>query len=547
MIFSYAEASGQNNKDRERPNIVFFLADDCTKWDLGCYGSPNSITPTIDMLAAKGMKFNNCYQSAPMCSPTRHSIMTGMYPVKTGAYPNHTYVRSDVKSTVNYLKPLGYRVALSGKRHILPQSVFDYEYLDGSADKELNPEFDKIDGFLKDAKSKGDKFCLYVCSTEPHTPWNRGDTTLFDKDKIVLPPNLADTKRTRSDFRDYLAEINYLDGQVKSMLELLKSNGLEENTIFIFSSEQGNSFPFAKWTCYNAGLTTALIAYWPGKIRAGTESEALVEYIDLLPTFIEMAGGEPAREMDGQSLVPLIQGTKKDNGRKYTFGLQTSRGIYFGPEYYGIRTVSDGTFRLIVNLSPEVPFKNSVTERQQFFKEWQSSSNVFYQNLAYRYQYRPKIELYNDREDPYNLVNLAQDPRYLEKITELKAALQKWMLACGDQGQETELRALKHMRHSLDGEKMVVEMDLSPSHKNGNFEVHGDGYYTFYIEGKADVYVDGNFIAQGDDKKLMLGRYGVIGLSKGKHVFELKNQTGQFPKLSWSGPGFDKRKFNQPD
>ena len=108
------------------PNIVFILADDCTKYDIGCYGSPDSKTPTIDSLAAYGMKFNRCYQAAPMCSPTRHSIYSGLYPVRSGAYPNHTNAYDDVKSASHYLKPLGYRVALTGKTHIAPTSVFDF-------------------------------------------------------------------------------------------------------------------------------------------------------------------------------------------------------------------------------------------------------------------------------------------------------------------------------------------------------------------------------------------------------------------------------------
>ncbi|WP_230981257.1 sulfatase family protein [Echinicola salinicaeni] len=534
IVFLHSSVFGQGNNS-EKTNIVFFLADDCTKWDLSTYGSKDAITPTIDWLAENGLKFNRAYQSAPMCSPTRHAIMTGMYPVRTGAYPNHTYVREDVKSTVDYLNPLGYRVALSGKRHILPKEVFDYEYLDGSETRELNPDFNKIDAFLKDAKAKEDNFCLYVCSTEPHSPWNRGDTTLFDKEKITLPPYLADTKSTRESFRNYLAEINYMDGQVKRVLELLKENDLDENTLFVFSSEQGNSFPFAKWTCYNAGLSTGMIAYWPGKIEKGMQSDAQVEYIDLLPTFIELAGGENPKGLDGKSLVPLLKGKDSSDFRKYNFGIQTSRGIYFGPEYYGIRSVSDGEYRLIVNLSPEVPFKNSVTERDKFFKEWIASDDIQYQNLAHRYQYRPKIELYNDQKDPYNLNNLAIQAGYGEKINELYGSLMEWMAYCGDQGLETELRSLKHMRFNIDDEKMIVKMNFSPKQKNGNITVERKGYYTFYVEGDASIYVDGELIAKGQEGKLKFGRYGVIGLDQGNHIVEVKGSEEQ-AKIFWSGP-----------
>ncbi len=113
----------------DRPNIVFILADDATNWDFGSYGSEDAITPNIDKLAEEGLKFNRCYQAAPMCSPTRHNIYTGLYPLNSGAYPNHTFAQEGTKSIVHYLEPLGYRVAFTGKRHIAPVDVFPFEYL----------------------------------------------------------------------------------------------------------------------------------------------------------------------------------------------------------------------------------------------------------------------------------------------------------------------------------------------------------------------------------------------------------------------------------
>ncbi|MCD6392776.1 MAG: sulfatase-like hydrolase/transferase, partial [Planctomycetes bacterium] len=102
-------------KPSKKPNFMFIIADDCTFRDIGCYGG-QAHTPNIDKFAAEAMRFTDCFQAAPMCSPTRHNIYTGIYPVKSGAYPNHTHVNPGVKSIVHYLKPLGYRVALNGKR-----------------------------------------------------------------------------------------------------------------------------------------------------------------------------------------------------------------------------------------------------------------------------------------------------------------------------------------------------------------------------------------------------------------------------------------------
>ena len=112
-----------------KPNLVLFLADDCTYRDIGVYGSPNPTTPTLDRLASQGMKFNRCYQASSMCSPTRHNLFSGRYPVRSGAYPNHTFADDSIKGMPHYLKQLGYRVAFIGKWHIGPATVYPFEYL----------------------------------------------------------------------------------------------------------------------------------------------------------------------------------------------------------------------------------------------------------------------------------------------------------------------------------------------------------------------------------------------------------------------------------
>ena len=111
----------------EKPNLVLFMADDCSYFDLGCYGSADSRTPNIDRFATEGVRFTKAYQAPPMCSPTRHNIYTGLWPVKTGAYPNHTMVKEDTIRIIQHLKPAGYKVALIGKLHVKPSSVFPWD------------------------------------------------------------------------------------------------------------------------------------------------------------------------------------------------------------------------------------------------------------------------------------------------------------------------------------------------------------------------------------------------------------------------------------
>lgn len=430
-------AAGKNNVSK--PNFLFVLGDDCTFRDIGCYGGQAS-TPNIDTLAANGMKFSQSFQAAPMCSPTRHNIYTGIYPVKSGAYPNHTFAKNGTKSIVHYLKPLGYRVGLSGKRHISPQEVFPFEYLG----KGKNPDFGKIDTFIKDAKDKSQPFCLFACSNEPHRPYTKGDPSIYPPAKIKLPPYFVDTPETRSQMSKYLAEITYLDWQLGELLNILDKHKLADNTLVIFTSEQGSGFPFAKWTCYDSGLQNALIARWPGKIKSDSVSDAMIEYVDITPTFVEAAGGIPAKILDGKSFLPVMTG-KKNTHKDYVYGIMTTRGINNGSDYYGIRNIRSKNYKYINNLTPDVQFKNDAMRTVEF-RSWleKAKTDPDAADKVRRYQHRPAEELYDIKKDPYEWNNLAGDPKYANVKADLKQKLKEWMKAQGDKGQQTELEAFEH-------------------------------------------------------------------------------------------------------
>jgi len=426
-----------------KPNFVFIIADDCTFRDIGCYGG-QAYTPNIDKLASEGMRFTQCFQSAPMCSPTRHNIYTGLYPVKSGAYPNHTFAKEGTKSVVHYLKPLGYRVALSGKKHINPKEIFPFEY----SGKDNNPDFAAIEKFIKECKQRETPFCLFACSNEPHSPWNKGDASRYDATKLKLPPYFVDTKETRENMTRYLAEITYYDGQVGQTLALLDKYNLADNTLVIVVSEQGSSFPFGKWTCYDTGLQSAFIARWPGKIKPGIVSNALIEYVDVLPTYIEAAGGTPPSILDGKSLLPVLLGKTKVH-KKYVFGEMTTRGINNGSDYFGIRSIRSNRFKYVWNFTPEIKFRNACTN-SNIFKSWQekAATDADAADKVRRYQHRPKEELYDITKDQYEWNNLADNPEYAAVKAELRSRLLKWMQDMGDKGQQTELEAFEHQTRS---------------------------------------------------------------------------------------------------
>ena len=432
-----------NHNAHKKPNIVFVLADDLTFRDIGCYGSNDAITPNIDQLAAEGMKFTNSHQAAPMCSPTRQNLLTGLYPVRSGAYPNHTFVKEGTKSIVHYLKDLGYNVGLQGKRHISPKEAFPFDYL-GKQRNDVDTSL--INPFIDKSIEADKPFTLFAMSHSPHRPWNKGNVSLFDPNEVELPPYYVDNQETREQFVKYLAEITFLDNEVGRVIESLKDRGIYDNTLFIFSSEQGNALPFAKFTLYTAGLKNAFIARWPGHIEKGSSTSAMVEYVDVTPTLVEVAGGEPDTSLDGRSFLPVMLGEKEEH-KEYTYGIQTTRGINNGSKYFGIRSIFDGRYRYIWNLFPEIKFSCTITsDNNRTFNSWieDSSSNAFAKQQVERYQWRPYEELYDTKNDKYEMNNLACDPEYKDVKLKLRRKLLEWMKVQGDKGRQTEKEAKEH-------------------------------------------------------------------------------------------------------
>lgn len=422
------------------PNLLLIIADDCTYRDLGAYGG-QAKTPHLDKLASEGMKFTCCFQAAPMCSPTRHCLYTGLYPVKSGAYPNHTMAHDWVKSIAHYLQAAGYTTHLSGKTHINPKSVFPFQY---SGDN--NPDPAAFAAVLKDRAQSRKPFLFIAASNEPHTPWNKGDPSQYPPASLKLPPVLADSPDTREGFSKYLAEITYFDSQVGELVDLLDQSALRDNTLVIVLSEQGNSLPFAKWTCYDAGLQSACIVRWSGKVKAGSISDALIEYVDVVPTFLEAAGAERPAILDGRSFLPVLTGAATTH-KTHVFGLQTTRGIHYGSDHYGIRSVRDTRYRYIRNLTPEATFRNAATQ-DPTFKTWEkmaAAGDAHAERLVHDYQHRPAQELYDCEADPWNRTNLANDPKVAGQLAALRSKLDEWMRQQGDEGQATEMKALERM------------------------------------------------------------------------------------------------------
>ena len=296
------------------------------------------------------------------------------------------------------------------------------------------------------AEHQSTPWSLVVSSNQPHVPWNRGVEYPYGPDEIRLPPYMVDTETTREALTSYYAEINYMDRQVGQVLQHLRETGQAKNTIVLFLTEHGSNFPHCKWTCYDTGVRSAAIVRWPGVVAPGRVSDALVQYVDVMPTLLEAVGGTPeTHDFDGRSFLPLLEG-ERETHRETAFSLQTSKGIYEGPEAYGIRSVRTDHYRLVWNLNWQQDFQNLVTAGFAPYESWEEKAtggDPFARERVRWYQKRPEFELYDLRVDPYELDNRAETPAYQSVRARLKDELDAWMEQQGDQGVKTERNALE--------------------------------------------------------------------------------------------------------
>lgn len=415
--------------ESKRPNILVIIGDDCTYSDLSFHGGENARTPHLDRLASQGMVFERAYLSMAMCAPSRSELYTGRFPLRNGCAWNHAPCREGTRSITHHLGERGYRVGLAGKSHVKPASVFAFEDVpgfDGNCVRNPTRPHDLAGVRSFATRDANQPFCLVVALTEPHVPWVMGDASAYPPASIKLPPNLADTPRTREAFSSYLAEITYMDSQIGELLRLLDDNGLAENTLVLFTSEQGSQFPGNKWTNWDSGLHTSLVARLPGTIAAGSRTSAVVQYADVVPTLIDLAGAKPDNAaFDGTSFLPVLKGTAARH-RDHAYGLHNNYPE--GPPY-PIRSITDGDWRYIRNLRPDRTYieKHLMGLENNYWGSWlaHSSEHPAILHLVERYLNRPAEELYHTAEDRSELTNLAADLAHAETKARLSAALDR--------------------------------------------------------------------------------------------------------------------------
>ncbi len=290
----------------ERPHIVVYLSDDHSQFDSSLYGDASIPTPSFEQLAADGMTFTHAFVASPSCAPSRAAMLTGMMPARNGAEGNHTYPPQGTHSLVSDLQALGYEVAAFGKvAHGPSAKQYGFDHIDrGTEYAQLRAN---VASFLEERESDR-PLCLFAGISNPHVPWPESDA--FDADEVTLPPVHLDTPATRDHRAWYSAEIAQLDRLLGELREMAAKH-LGDNTLFVHTSDHGSQWAFGKWTLYDYGIRVPFIAAWPGVIEAGSRSDAMVSWIDLVPTLLELSGGEAPTDLDGLSFAAVLRGESK--------------------------------------------------------------------------------------------------------------------------------------------------------------------------------------------------------------------------------------------
>lgn len=411
-----------------RPNILLLHCHDIGRF-LGCYGNPTVRTPHLDRLASEGVRFDGAFATAPQCSPSRASLFTGRWPHNNGVLGlTHSYFAWDLNDGERHLArelaDIGYRTALVGVHHesrtrpdheIADRLGFDEVVTGGLAPQVADRTIERLRAYDRERP-----FYLQVGFYEPHRlPGSRDDDGVmgFLGDHIqvdstlgtAIPDYLVDDAGARREVAELQAAAHEMDRAVGRILRCLTEQGLDEDTLVVFTTDHGVALPRAKCSLYDPGLEVALIMRWTGRGWHG-ENDRLVSNLDLFPTLLQLLGVEVDSHVQGRSFLPLLDGGEYEE-RTEIFGELTYHD-YYDPR----RCVRTRTHKLIANFSsapgamdPSQSWKRRCTPR---IDPW---------------LYHPPIELYDLTADPVELTDVAGEPEYADVQADLLARLSGWM------------------------------------------------------------------------------------------------------------------------
>ncbi|QDV86439.1 sulfatase [Planctomycetes bacterium TBK1r] len=427
----------------DRPNIVWIIPDDMSA-NFSCYGETAIQTPNVDRLAQRGVKFNNAFVTAPVCSTCRSAFITGMYQTSIGAH-HHRSGRGELKINLpdgielvpKLFQQAGYHTSITGwplngklgktdYNFQWDESVYDSN--DWATRNEGQPFFAQIQtqgGKLRGKDAEGWK---KVSAAAEKTLGSRTPNSA-----VKLPPYYPDHPDVVRDWAAYLDSVRMTDVMVGEVLARLEKEGVLENTIVLFMTDHGISHARGKQFLYDEGLHVPLVIAGPG-IPAGTVREDVVEHIDiaalsLAAADIALPNSMQARDILADDYAP----------REAVFAARDR----CDETVDHIRSVRTNDFKYIRNFLPERPYlqpcayKDAKAILIALRADHAAGKLNDTQALLFR-QTRPTEELYDLKNDPHEIHNLAGDPLFAAKLTEMRQRLDVWMQETDDQGRQAE-------------------------------------------------------------------------------------------------------------
>ena len=457
-----ASATNKPSASGRLPNILWISAEDLSP-DLGCYGDSYSITPNLDRFAAQGIRFTRAFATAPVCSPSRCSIITGMYASTVGGHHHRSDVvpPPQVKCFTEYLRVVGYYCTNNAKTDYnfdSPITAWDQNGKDAHwrnrPDKD-QPFFAVFNLNVTHESRVMNKDNAFAKLTDTLSPQEKHDPA-----KAKLPAYYPDTPIVRGNRARYYDLITLMDKQFQSILDELEKDGLTENTIVFFWGDHGRGLPRGKRWAYDSGLRVPLLVRWPGKIKRNSTRDDLVTLMDLAPTLVSLSGWPVPPQMQGR----VIFGSKAQPVPEYVFATRDRMDEVFDMQ----RSVRDARYRYIKNFHPELPYAQAIhyMDLSPIMKEWRrldAEGKLSGPPALFFAKTKPAEELYDLDNDPDEVANLAESPQHQEILQRMRSALERWQKDTHDLGLIPEDQLKQQMRPT--GKKDATAVPLLTQRK----------------------------------------------------------------------------------
>lgn len=430
-----------------KPNILWLVGENISH-DLGCYGAKNVHTPNLDRLAKEGVRFTNVFSTNPACAPSRSAFMLGMYQTTTDTHHMRSHRTDDfklpsgVRPMTHRLQDAGYTTAnikmIGG--HSVGTGKLDLNFVnegpiyqtdDWAALKSKQPFFAQINSHeveydIYDRKS----------AEKARVEWvgEREHVKHATPENVTPPPYYPDHPLVREEWARYLNSVSGMDVRIGWVLDQLRKDGLEDDTIVIFFADNGRLEPRGIHWCYDCGLRVPMIIRWPSHIKAGTVNDQIMSLIDVTATTLDLAGIAKPPLMQGR----IIFGPHADPPRQYAFAARDR----IDETVQHIRSVHDERFHYIRTFTKGPTFASLNRYKEKCFpilplmREMQAAGTLKGPPLALMMRQGPCEELYDTKADPHEINDLidSTNPEHREALSRLRAALNTWIIESGDRG-----------------------------------------------------------------------------------------------------------------